>query len=55
MVSLGALGLNIIADVVFMQFFSHWGIALATAVVLLATTAALYALFQRRCTRFERR
>ena len=37
-VSLGALGLNIIADVIFMQFFSHWGIALATTVVLLATT-----------------
>jgi len=55
MVSLGALGLNIIADVVFMQFFSHWGIALATTVVLLATTTALYILFQRRCTRLERR
>jgi putative peptidoglycan lipid II flippase len=55
MVSLGALGLNIIADVAFMQFFSHWGIALATTVVLLATTAALYVLFQRRCTRLERR
>jgi putative peptidoglycan lipid II flippase len=54
-VSLGALGLNIIADVIFMQFFSHWGIALATTVVLLATTAALYVLFQRRCTRLERR
>ncbi len=55
MVSLGALGLNIIADVIFMQFFSHWGIALATTVVLLATTVALYMLFQRRCTRLERR
>src|SRR5215470_17848561 len=55
MVSLGALGLNIIADVAFMQFFSHWGIALATTVVLLSTTAALYVLFQRRCTRLERR
>jgi putative peptidoglycan lipid II flippase len=55
MVSLGALGLNIIADLVLMQFFSHWGIALATTVVLLATTTALYVLFQRRCTRLERR
>jgi putative peptidoglycan lipid II flippase len=55
MISLGALGLNIIADVVLMQFFSHWGIALATAVVLLVTTGALYVLFQRRCTRLERR
>jgi len=53
MVSLGALGLNIIADLVLMQFFSHWGIALATTVVLLATTVALYVLFQRRCTRLE--
>jgi putative peptidoglycan lipid II flippase len=55
MVSLGSLGLNIIADVVLMQFFSHWGIALATTVVLLMTTVVLYALFQRRCTRLERR
>jgi len=53
MVSLGALGLNIIADLVLMQFFSHWGIALATTVVLLATTIALYVLFQRRCIRLE--
>jgi peptidoglycan biosynthesis protein MviN/MurJ (putative lipid II flippase) len=55
MVSRGALSLHIIADAIFMQFFSHWGIALATTVVLLATTAALYVLFQRRCTRLERR
>ena len=55
MVSLGALSLNIIADMIFMQFFSPWGIALATTVVLLAITAALYVLFQRRCTRLERR
>ena len=53
MVSLGALGLNIVADVVLMQLFSHWGIALATTVVLLAATVALYVLFQRRCTRLE--
>ena len=32
-----------------MQLFSHWGIALATTVVLLATIA-LYVLFQRQCT-----
>jgi peptidoglycan biosynthesis protein MviN/MurJ (putative lipid II flippase) len=50
MVSLGALGLNIVADIAFMQLFSHWGIALATTVVLLASTIALYVLFQRRCT-----
>jgi Na+-driven multidrug efflux pump len=55
LVSLGALSLTIIADVIFIQFFSHWGVALATTVVLLATSAALYVLFQRRCTRFERR
>jgi ABC-type glycerol-3-phosphate transport system permease component len=36
-----------------MQFFSHWGIALATTMVLLATTVVLYVLFQRRCTRLE--
>jgi putative peptidoglycan lipid II flippase len=55
LVSLGALSLTIIADVIFMQFFSPWGVALATTVVLLATSAALYVLFLRRCTRFERR
>ena len=49
--SLGALALNVVADVVLMQFFSHWGIALASTVVMLATTVALYVLFQRRCTR----
>jgi putative peptidoglycan lipid II flippase len=53
MVSLGALAMNIVGDVVLMQFFSHWGIALTTTVVLLATTVALYILFQRRCTRLE--
>jgi putative peptidoglycan lipid II flippase len=51
LVSLGALALNVVADVVLMQFFSHWGIALASTVVMLATTVALYVLFQRRCTR----
>ena len=51
--SLGALALNVVADVVLMQFFSHWGIALASTVVMLATTVALYVLFQRRCTRLE--
>jgi putative peptidoglycan lipid II flippase len=53
MVSLGALALNVVGDVVFMRLFSHWGIALASAVVMLATTVALYVLFQRRCTRLE--
>ncbi len=51
LVSLGALGLNIVGDVVLMRFFSHWGIALASTVVMFATTVTLYALFQRRCTR----
>ena len=52
-VSLGALGLNIVGDVVLMQFFSHWGIALASTGVLIMTTVTLYVLFQRRCTRLE--
>jgi len=53
MVNLGALVLHVVGNVVFMQFFSHWGIALASTVALLATTVALYVLFQRRCTCLE--
>jgi peptidoglycan biosynthesis protein MviN/MurJ (putative lipid II flippase) len=53
LVSFGALALNAIGDVVLMRFFSHWGIALASTVVMLAATVALYVLFQRRCTRLE--
>jgi putative peptidoglycan lipid II flippase len=49
MVNLGAFGLNVICDLVLMHFFSHWGIALASTIVMLATTMALYVLFQRRC------
>jgi putative peptidoglycan lipid II flippase len=53
LVSVGALGLNVVGDVVLMRFFGHWGIALASTVVMLATTVTLYVLFQRRCTRLE--
>src|SRR5262245_34366879 len=55
LVSLGGLGLNAIGDIVLMRFFSHWGIVLASTVVMLAVTVALYVLFQRRCTRLEAR
>ncbi|MGQ4808699.1 putative lipid II flippase MurJ [Candidatus Entotheonellaceae bacterium PAL068K] len=51
LVGLGALGLNVLGDLIFMQLFSHWGIALARTVAMLATAVALYVLFQRRCTR----
>jgi putative peptidoglycan lipid II flippase len=55
LVSVGALLLNVLSDVLLMRWYSHWGIALATTVVLCATTVALYLLFQRRCTWLERR
>jgi len=54
LVSLGALGLNILSDLILMHFFSHWGIALATTVVALATTITLYILFQKRCAQLAR-
>jgi putative peptidoglycan lipid II flippase len=50
LVSLGALGLNVLCDLIFMQLFSHWGIALARTGAALATAVTLYVLFQRRCT-----
>ena len=49
LVNLGAFGLNVICDLLLMHFFSHWGIALASTIVMLATTIALYVLFQRHC------
>jgi putative peptidoglycan lipid II flippase len=49
-ISIGALLLNIICDVVFMRLFSHWGIALASAIVLCATAITLYIVFHWRCT-----
>lgn len=51
LVGLGALGLNVVCDLIFMQLFSHWGIALARTVALLATAVVLYVLFQRQCAR----
>lgn len=53
MVSVGALCVNALGDVILMQWFSHWGIALASTVVMCVNTLALYALFQQRCTRLE--
>jgi putative peptidoglycan lipid II flippase len=49
LVGLGTLALNVGCDLVFMQLFSHWGIALARTVTLLVTAGALYGLFHRRC------
>lgn len=49
LVSLGALALNIVSDLVLMRWYGHWGIALASSVVMLATTFALAVLFARRC------
>jgi putative peptidoglycan lipid II flippase len=51
-VSIGALILNIICDVIFMRLFSHWGIALASAIVLCATAITLYIVFHWRCTQY---
>jgi putative peptidoglycan lipid II flippase len=51
LVGLGALGLNAVCDLLFMRLFSHWGIALARTVALLATAGVLYVLFQRQCAR----
>jgi putative peptidoglycan lipid II flippase len=50
LVGLGALLINVIADLVLMQFFSHWGIALARTITLLFSAIMLYSLFQRRCS-----
>jgi putative peptidoglycan lipid II flippase len=51
LVGLGALGLNVLGDLILMQCFSHWGIALARTITMLAAAVTLYVLFQRRCTR----
>jgi putative peptidoglycan lipid II flippase len=53
LVSLGALALNALCDVLFMRYFSHWGIALASTVVLLTTSVVLYVLFLRRCCKLS--
>ena len=49
LIGLGTLGLNVLGDLLFMQFFSHWGIALARTVATLAAAITLYVLFQCRC------
>lgn len=49
LVGLAALLLNVLGDLVFMQLFSHWGIALARTVALSFSAITLYALLQRRC------
>jgi putative peptidoglycan lipid II flippase len=51
LVGIGALGLNVLCDFIFMQLFSHWGIALARTVAMLVSAVTLYVVFQRRCTR----
>jgi putative peptidoglycan lipid II flippase len=50
-VGLGGLVFNVGSDVLLMQAFSHWGIALARTLTLLVTAVVLYWLFQRRCKR----
>jgi putative peptidoglycan lipid II flippase len=50
-VGLGGLVFNVGCDVLLMQVFSHWGIALARTLTLLVTAVVLYGLFQRRCRR----
>jgi putative peptidoglycan lipid II flippase len=51
LVGLVTLGLNAVCDYIFMQLFSHWGIALARTVTLLTTAIVLYILFERHCTK----
>jgi putative peptidoglycan lipid II flippase len=51
LIGLAALGSNVICDVIFIQWFSHWGIALARSVALLLNALALYVMFQRSCAR----
>lgn len=51
LVGLVALVANVAGDVLFMQVFSHWGIALARGVALLISAVIFYILFQRRCER----
>jgi putative peptidoglycan lipid II flippase len=53
LIGLGSLGLNIGCDVIFMHWFSHWGIALARSVATLANALALYVWFQRCCSRLS--
>lgn len=53
LVNIVALGLNIVCDLLFMRWFSHWGIALASTAVMLMSTIALYTLFMRRCRRLK--
>jgi putative peptidoglycan lipid II flippase len=51
LVGLVTLAVNVAGDLLFMQVFSHWGIALARGVALLISAVTLYVLFQRRCAR----
>ncbi len=52
-VGLAGLGINVVGDLILMQFFSHWGIALARTLSLFATALSLYVCFLRRCTGFS--
>jgi putative peptidoglycan lipid II flippase len=51
LIGLVALVVNVAGDLLFMQLFSHWGIALARGVALLISAIMLHILFQRRCAR----
>lgn len=47
-VGVGSIALNAGGDVLFMQLFGHWGIALVTSLVSYVNTLVLYGLFRRR-------
>ena len=47
-VGVGSIALNAGGDVMFMQLFGHWGIALVTSLVSYVNTIVLYGLFRRR-------
>ncbi len=48
-VGLVALAVNIAGDVIFMQLFSHQGVAMGRLAFWLVSACTLYILFQRRC------
>jgi len=47
-VGLASMGLTAVACWLLMQYWGHWGIALATSLVSYVNTFALYAIFRRR-------
>lgn len=53
LMGLGTLAVNVVGDWVLMQYFGHWGIALARTIALALTAAGLYVWFMHRCRRLQ--